>query len=72
MSDNQDKKSLGFFDVILSVLSAMIGIQSEKNRKRDFENGDIGNYIFVGIIVVIIFIFTLISVVNSILEEAAK
>jgi uncharacterized membrane protein YidH (DUF202 family) len=72
MSEQKEPKPIGFFSIILSVLAAMIGIQSEENRKRDFEEGQIGNYIFVGIIVVIIFVFTLISIVNNILEEAAK
>ncbi|MFT6733793.1 MAG: putative membrane protein [Polaribacter sp.] len=63
-------KKPGPLQIIGSVLAAMVGIQSEDNRKRDFTSGQIGNYIFVGIIVVIIFILTLISVVNNILEEA--
>jgi len=66
------KKSPGMFKVLLSVLSAMIGIQSEENRERDFADGKVGNYIFVGIIVVFIFIISLISIVNGILEDAAK
>lgn len=68
----EDQDSPGVFSVILSVLAAMIGIQSDKNRERDFEKGHIGNYIFVGIVVVVIFVFTLISIVNNILEDAAK
>ena len=76
MSDKEEqrenKNSPGIFSVILSVLAAMIGIQSDKNRERDFEKGHLGNYIFVGVIVVAIFVFTLISVVNNVLEDAAK
>ena len=68
----QEKNSPGMLKVLFSVLAAMIGIQSDKNRERDFETGHIGNYIFVGIIVVAIFIFSLISIVNGILEDAAK
>ncbi len=71
-ADDQNIKKPGPLDVIFSVLAAMIGVQSEKNRERDFTKGDIGNYIFVGIIMVVIFIFTLISIVNNILEDAAK
>jgi len=75
MEDNQDNQkapSPGIFSIIKSVLSAMIGIQSDENRERDFSKGKIGNYIFVGIVMVAIFVFTLIHIVNSILEEAAK
>ena len=72
MSDEEEQKSPGIFNVIFSVLAAMIGIQSDSNRERDFNKGKLSNYIFVGIVIVIIFVFTLISIVNSILEDAAK
>lgn len=67
-----EKKSPSVWNVISSVLAAMIGVQSDENRERDFKHGDIGSYIFVGIIVVAIFVFSLIAIVNSILEDAAK
>jgi len=72
VSDKKEQKSPGMLSVILSVLAAMIGIQSDKNRERDFEKGQIGHYIFVGVVVVIIFIFTLIAIVNNVLEEASR
>jgi hypothetical protein len=71
-NDDNNKKSPGIFSVIASVLAAMIGIQSDKNRERDFESGNMGSYIFVGIVMVFIFIMTLISIVDSILESAGQ
>jgi len=70
MSENKEQQKPGLFNVLLSVLAAMVGIQSEKNRERDFTKGDVTNYLFVGVIVVAIFVFSLISFVNSILEDA--
>jgi len=70
MKDEKDQTPPGIFAVIGSVLAAMIGIQSEQNRERDFTKGDITNYIVVGIIVVAIFIFVLIKFVNSIVADA--
>lgn len=72
MGEKEEQKSPGIFSVILSVLAAMIGVQSDKNRDRDFKQGKLGNYIFIGIIMVAIFVFTLIAIVNNILEETAK
>ncbi|PCI65499.1 MAG: hypothetical protein COB38_11080 [Gammaproteobacteria bacterium] len=66
----EENKKIGPLQIVGSVLAAMVGIQTEDNRERDFTSGQIGNYIFVGVIVVIIFIFTLMSVVDNILEEA--
>ena len=72
MTDNDEKNSPSIWNVISSVLAAMIGVQSDENRERDFKHGSIGSYIFVGIVVVAIFVFSLIAIVNSILEDAAK
>ena len=67
-----EKKAPGLLSIIQSVLAAMVGIQSKSKHEQDFQGGHIGNYIFVGIVLVIIFIFTLISIVNSILENAGQ
>ena len=63
------RKPPGILSIIQSVLAAMFGVQSEEKRAQDFETGHIGSYIFVGVVMVIIFIFTLISIVNFILEQ---
>ena len=69
MKEDKKDKAPGVFAVIGSVLAAMIGIQSEENRERDFTKGDITNYIMVGIVVVAIFIFILIKFVNSLIPD---
>ena len=67
MKDEKNEKSPGILAVIGSVLAAMVGIQSEKNRERDFTKGDITNYIIVGILLVAIFVFVLIKFVNNLI-----
>ena len=54
-------------DVIQSVIAAAIGIQSEANRKRDFENGSLTSYVIVGIVFTMLFIGLLIFVVSLVL-----
>jgi len=66
----EKEKTPGVLSMIQSVLAAMFGVQSEEKRQQDFENGHAGNYIFIGIVMVLIFIFTLIKVVDMILENA--
>ncbi len=65
-----NKSSISLFQTVLSVLAAMIGIQNDQNRERDFKQGSSGTFIVVGIIMIIIFIFTLIQVVDSVLESS--
>lgn len=59
--------SLGWWAVIKSVLAAMIGIQSTKNRTRDFKQGKPIHYVMMGIIMTALFVLTLVSVVKLIL-----
>ena len=72
-SSSESKKAVesspGIFSMLQSVLAAMVGIQSEEKRQKDFESGHAGNYIFIGIVMVLIFIFTLIKVVDTILAN---
>ncbi|MDC9729376.1 MAG: DUF2970 domain-containing protein [Methyloprofundus sp.] len=53
--------------VIQSVLAAAIGVQTKENQARDFEGGSLSSYIFVGIIAVVLFILTLVTIVSFIL-----
>ncbi|MDD1618576.1 MAG: DUF2970 domain-containing protein [Methylococcaceae bacterium] len=52
--------------VIKSVLAAFIGVQSEANRKKDFENGSLSTYVIAGIIFTVLFIVAIIFLVSTI------
>jgi len=55
--------------VIASVLAAGFGVQSEKNRQRDFETGSGTQYVIVGIIATILFVLTIYGVVRLVLSS---
>jgi len=55
-------------DTFKSVVSAFFGVQSNKNREKDFSQGKLSHFIIVGIIAVIIFITTLVVIVNIVLQ----
>ena len=63
------KKSSGprFWEVVMSVLAAALGVQTSKNRERDFTKGNPLVFIAAGLIFTILFVLTLIGVVNLIL-----
>jgi predicted membrane channel-forming protein YqfA (hemolysin III family) len=48
------------WQMILSVIAAMFGVQSEQNRERDFTKGSLWPYILLGIITLIVFIVAVI------------
>ncbi|SEL38502.1 Protein of unknown function [Colwellia chukchiensis] len=52
-----------FKDTLKSVAAAFFGVQSDKNRQRDFSQGKISHFIFAGIIAVAIFIGALLTIV---------
>ena len=61
---NMSKSSLNILEVVLSVLSSFIGIQSNKNRKRDFKSNSPSHFIIVGIILTLVFILLVYLLVN--------
>ena len=52
--------------VVRSVFSAAIGVQSQKNRERDFQHGSAGMYVIVGLIGTLLFVLILMLIVSSI------
>ncbi len=54
-------------DLLKSTLSAAIGVQNNANRERDFKHGNIKTFVFAGIIFTVLFIGTVITVVNFVL-----
>ena len=53
-----------FKQILQSTLAAAFGVQSHKNRVKDFEEGNAGWFILAGIIFTVVFIFTVLTVVN--------
>lgn len=53
--------------IIKSVLSAYIGVQSEANRQQDFSQGSMKTYIIAGIVFTVLFVGVIIFVVSVVL-----
>ncbi|MGB1198656.1 MAG: DUF2970 domain-containing protein [Thalassotalea sp.] len=53
---------------IKSVLFAFLGVQSDKNRERDFTQGKFSHFVIVGALAVIVFIATLLTIVSLVIE----
>ncbi|TLM77785.1 DUF2970 domain-containing protein [Microbulbifer harenosus] len=66
--EEKDKKP-SFGQVVLSTLAAAIGVQSDKNRERDFKGGSIKTYIAAGVIFTALFVIALILVVKTVLSN---
>lgn len=72
MTEPTPEKKPNLFQVIGSVLASLLGVQSGKNRERDFEKGDPKDYIGVYVALVVLFVISMIVLVNMVISSAAK
>ena len=71
ITKNGDEKiRITFGQLLLSTFSAFIGIQSNANRERDFKHGKISHFILIGLLFGLVFILTIVGVVNIVLNLA--
>ena len=69
--DSKDGK-MNALQVVGSVFAAGLGVQSSKNRERDFKQGRAGVFIAAGIVVTLLFIGAVITVVRLVLNSAGN
>jgi len=67
---DEEKKSMNPMQVVSSVFAAGLGVQSSKNRERDFKQGRAGVFIAAGIIFTLLFIGVVFTVVQLVLKVA--
>lgn len=61
-------KTPSFKTTFKSVVSAFFGVQSNKNREKDFTQGKLSHFIIGGVITIVIFITILVAVVNVVMS----
>ena len=67
---SRERNSLNPFQVVASVFAAGLGVQSSKNRERDFKQGRAGVFIAAGVIFTLLFIGAVFLVVQLVLKSA--
>jgi hypothetical protein len=70
MPDTPQDQKPGFGSIILSTLSAFIGIQSSKNRERDFAKGNFKAYVISGLVFTVLFITSIVMLVKYLIAHA--
>ncbi len=68
--DDREKESLNPLQVVSSIFAAGLGVQSSKNRERDFKQGRAGVFIAAGIVFTLLFIGAVFTVVQLVLKSA--
>ena len=71
MAEQDDpQQPLSFWQMLQSVLSAALGVQSGKNRARDFSRGKPSHFILLGIGFTAVFVLVIVAVVKLVLHLA--
>lgn len=65
------KQGMRPWHVISSVFAAGLGVQSSRNRERDFKQGKAGVFIAAGLIFTLLFIATVAIIVQLVLKTAS-
>lgn len=70
-----DAKSVpkpNLLQVVASVLAGLLGVQSAKNRERDFKKGRASDYILIYVILVLAMVAGMIITVNMVISGAGQ
>lgn len=68
--DSMKSREPTLWDVLVSVLASMFGVQSSRNREKDFTHGRPSQYIIIGLLMTIIFVLTVWGVVKLVMKLA--
>mgnify|MGYP000126000247 CR=1 FL=1 len=69
-NNSDDQQTLTLIQTFKSVLWALLGVQSKENLVRDFSRGKASHFIITGLVFVILFVLSLVFVVNLVLNFA--
>lgn len=70
MDDPANDKPPSIWQVLHSVMAAAFGVQSAKNRSRDFSHGKPSQFLLMGLLFTLIFALSLFGIVKLILYLA--
>ena len=73
MNDSEESRSkeqaqLSFGQLLKSTFSAFLGVQSNTNRERDFTQGKMSHFIWMGLLFGLVCVLTIIGVVQLVLH----
>lgn len=67
---DDDQAPLSFREMLQSVLAAALGVQSGKNRTRDFSRGKPSHFILLGVGFTVLFVLIVLGIVKLVLHLA--
>jgi len=71
-NSDDDDAPLSFWELVKSTSSAFLGVQSNANRERDFRRGKLSQFIWMGLLFGMLFVLSLVGVVQLVLHFTAN
>ena len=69
-SNENQKKGVSSLQVLQSTFAAAFGVQSSKNRERDFSQGRASQFIVAGIVFTCLFVGIMVLIVRTVLSTS--
>jgi len=69
--EDAEEPSLSFLQIAGSAVAAAFGVQSSRNRERDFSRGKISHFVVAGVVFTAAFVLIMILVVNLVIGGLA-
>ena len=66
----ENKNKVPLLSIMSSVVAASFGVQTKKNRERDFEQGKFHHFVIGGVVFAVLFIFSIIGIVKVVMHFA--
>ena len=66
-SEKPQKPSL--LQIVFSTMAAAFGVQSSRNRERDFSQGSIASFIIAGVVFTVLFVVVVALIVKAVLAS---
>jgi len=67
--DTPESPEMTLLQTTQSVLWAMLGVQSQRNAKRDFSKGKFSHFVIIGLVFTGFFVLTLVSIIRWVLAD---
>jgi len=64
----ESRAQLSFGQLLKSTFFAFLGVQSNANRERDFTQGKMSHFIWMGLLFGVVFVLTILGVVQLVLH----
>ncbi len=70
MNKNTEEKKVSLFVLMGSIVASAFGVQTKKNRERDFQQGKFHHFVIGGVLFAVLFVLFLVGVVKLVMSAA--